>query len=366
MQVVLEVGRGGLETMSADLAIALAGRGIRSAVIGLDSGGELEPRLRDAGVPFTSLGGRRLTAPGYHAAVARALRDAGATAVHTHGFAPLLYGALGRVMAGFPRLVHTEHSIEYLLDRPRLRLAIRGLAQSVSTFAVLGERMRQYYLELGIAARRLRIIPNGVALLPPATDAARQDARARLGVREAFVVATVGRLAPEKNFPMLIEAFARACGDDPASALVFIGDGGEREALEALAASRGVGSRVTFTGWRRDVASLLPGLDVFALSSFSEGLPMAMLEAMSAGVAVLSTAVGDIPNVVADGSSARLVASEDVEAMASALRALRLDAAARTRLGAAGQALVNATYSRNAMVDAYCSAYGIGPGARQA
>lgn len=350
--------------MCADLAIALVARGIRSSVIGLDAGGELETRLRDHGVMFTSLGGRRMRSPGYYRAVAGTLRAAGATAVHTHGFAPLLYGAVSRTMAGFPRLVHTEHSIEYLLDRPGLRMGLRGLAWSVDTFAVLGERMRRYYASLGIASHRLQVIPNGVALLPPTTAARRADARARLGVTQPFVVATVGRLAPEKNFPLLVDAFASALGGDPEAALVFIGDGSEREALQARAADRGIGDRVYFLGWRRDVAELLPALDVFALSSFSEGLPMAMLEAMSAGVPVVSTAVGDIPNVVTDGVSGTLVPPEDGAAMARAFAALRRAPTQAAQLGQAGQQTVTATYSRDAMVDAYCRAYGIAPVAR--
>lgn len=347
--------------MCADLAIALASRGIRSSVVGLDAGGELETRLRDQGVMFTSLGGRRMRSPGYYRAVADVLRGADASAVHTHGFAPLLYGAVSRTMAGFPRLVHTEHSIEYLLERPGLRAGLRGLAWSVHTFAVLGERMRGYYASLGIARRRLQVIPNGVALLPATTPTRRADARDRLGVTEPFVVATVGRLAPEKNFPLLVDAFASAFSGDPETALVFIGDGSEHDALRARAADRGVGDRVYFLGWRRDVAELLPGLDVFALSSFSEGLPMAMLEAMSAGVPVVSTAVGDIPNVVTDGVSGRLVPSEDGAAMARAFSALRGAPDVAARMGTAGQRTVTATYSRDAMVDAYCRAYGITP-----
>jgi glycosyltransferase involved in cell wall biosynthesis len=104
---------------------------------------------------------------------------------------------------------------------------------------------------------------------------------------------------------------------------------------------------------------VLPGIDVFALSSFSEGLPMAMLEAMSAGVPVVSTAVGDIPEVIRDGHSGRLVPSGDVAAMADAFARLREAPAVAAQLGAAGRATVLATYSRDAMVDAYCRAYGL-------
>ncbi len=359
VQVVIAIDRGGLETMCADLAIALHDRGIRSSVLGLDAGGELEDRLRTHGVAFASLGGREMRRAEYYKRIAATMKGWGATAVHTHGFAPLLYTALARPLAGWPTLVHTEHSIEYLLDRPALRFALRGLALQVSTFAVLGERMRCYYKELGIAARRLALIPNGVALLPPATAGRRGAARSELRIRESFVVGTVGRLAPEKNYGMLVDAFADAFGEQVDTALVFIGDGSERADLEARAVARGLTSRVYFAGWRRDVSSLLPAFDVFALSSHSEGLPMAMLEAMSAGIPVVSTAVGDIPRVVTHGESGRLVPEGERAALAQALGAAGADASGRERMGGHARRVVTDGFSRDAMVSAYCRAYGI-------
>lgn len=347
--------------MCADLAIELSGRGLRSVVVGLDAGGQLEGRLADGGVEFVSLGGRRMLDPRFHLQLATLFRGFRPAVVHSHGFAPLLYTAVARPLAGVPRLVHTEHSIEYLLDRPDYRRTLRWLARTTSGFVVLGERMRRYYAdEIGVSARRLRVIPNGVAVLPDSTPDRRRAARESLGLGEGFLVATVGRLAQEKNYPMLIEAFATATRHDPAARLVFVGDGPERADLGRRAEELGIAERVRFLGWRTDVAELLAAFDVFAMSSLSEGLPMAMLEAMSAGLAVVSTRVGDIPDVLVDGRTGRLTPPGDVAALAAALGALREDAAARAGLGAAARALVIERYSRAAMADAYLAAYGAG------
>ena len=357
---MLEVDRGGLETMCADLAIELAGRGIRSVVIGLDRGGGLEPRLAAHGVEFVSMGGRRLRDPRFYVRVASTIRAFHPAVVHTHSFGPLVYAVPAKWMGGASRLVNTEHSIEYLLPRPDFRRVLHFMSRSIDRFVVLGERMRRYYQDqVGVDAARLRVIPNGVAPLDVATAPERAAARAALGLGDGFLVSTVGRLAPEKNFPLLVDAFARATATERTARLVFVGDGAERAALEQQAATAGIADRVHFLGWRKDVGALLPAFDLFVLSSFSEGLPMAMLEAMSAGVPIVSTAVGDIPEVITDGETGRLIPGQDVDALTAAIASMHASREERARIGSAGRRLVIARYSRSAMVDAYLEAYGL-------
>lgn len=362
IQVVLEAGRGGLEVMSADLALAVAARGIRSTVLGLDAAGEQRDRLEAGGVEVVHLSGRKPNDPRFFLRVLRALRANRAHAVHTHMFAPLLFAAPTRMLAGIPVLVHTEHSIEYLLERPAYQRVLRTLARTVTRFVVLGERMRRFYEDqVRIRPERIRVIPNGVSLLPAANASDRRHARRALGLEDQFVVGTVARLSPEKNLPMLLRAFSRTMGGSADVALVLIGDGQERAALGQLATALGIAHQVHFAGWRQDVSRLLPALDVFALSSLAEGLPLALLEAMSAGVAVVSTSVGDIPEVITDSVTGRLVPSDNEESFANALAELRQQPDARTQLADAGRALVNARYGRDAMVNAYLDAYGIVP-----
>jgi glycosyltransferase involved in cell wall biosynthesis len=359
-QVILELGRGGLETMSADLAIELAARGMRSVVVELDGPGEQRHRLLERGVEVVTLGGRRPRDPRFHWRLASSFRRLEADVIHTHMYAPLLYTVLARPTAGFPTVVHTEHSLEYLLENRHYRLMLPWMAAATRRFVVLGERMRRYYVEtIGVARDRVSIVPNGVAILPAADAAARAEARAALGLSRRFVVGAVGRLAPEKNLSLLLAAFKQATRSGDDAALLIVGDGPEREKLVRETDALGISRSVRFVGWRDNVAKLLPALDVYALSSHAEGLPLAMLEAMSAGIAVVATTVGDIRDVVQDGVTGRLVPEGDASRFASALRDLRDDAELRRQLGIQARALVNARYSRSAMVDAYLDAYGI-------
>lgn len=347
--------------MSADLALSLVERGVRSVVLTLDAAGEQRDRLEAGGVTVLDLGGRRLRDPRYHWRVANAFRSTGADVVHTHMFAPLLYSAGARWVAGIGRLIHTEHSIEYLLERRAYQRQLRWMARTSSCFVVLGERMRAFYVEqIGIAPERVRVIPNGV-VLKEQHEANRRNARRELGISDEFVVGAVGRLAPEKNLDLLLRAFARAMGADHQTLLVLVGDGVERLSLEAKARELGIASRVRFTGWRQDVSKLLPAFDAYALTSVSEGLPLAMLEAMSAGVPVVSTAVGDIPEVIRNGVTGRLVLSGEEAAFAAALGEARDRPDLRRGWAQAARALVVERYSREAMVDAYLRAYGITP-----
>jgi glycosyltransferase involved in cell wall biosynthesis len=357
----LEAGKGGLEVMSADLALALVQRGIRAVVLTLDAGGEQADRLAQGGVRVLDLGGRRLRDPRYHWRIAAALRSTGADVVHTHMFAPLLFATGARWLAGVGRLVHTEHSIEYLVERPAYRKRLRWLARGATCFVVLGERMRRFYVdEIGIAPERVRVIPNGV-VVRELDEASRRHARRELDIGDEFVVGAVGRLAPEKNLDLLLRAFARAMGADSATILVLVGDGVERQALETKAEELGIARRVRFTGWRQNVSSLLPAFDAYALTSISEGLPLALLEAMSAGVPVVSTSVGDIPDVIRNGVTGRLVPSGEEAAVAAALDEARNRPDLRREWARAARALVVQRYSLDAMVDAYMTAYGLTP-----
>lgn len=362
VQVVLDIGRGGLETMCVELAIGIADRGVRSIVVGLDAGGQLEERLTAHGVEFVCAGGRRLLDPRFHWRLARFLKASGATAIHSHHFASLLHISAARVAAAIPTLVHTEHSLEYLLPRADYRRTLRWLAKGVSTFAVLGERMRKYYAtEIGIGSSTLRVIPNGVAIGASPSDEDRREARRLLGCGDALVVGTVGRLAPEKNYGVLLRAFASLTAGPSTPVLVLLGDGPERGALESEARALGVFERTRFAGWQDNVARLLPAFDVFALSSDAEGLPLALLEAMSLGIPVVSTRVGDIPDVVQHGVEGLLVDPGDEPGYRLALLGLATSAALRSRLGAAAQDVVRARYSKDAMVNAYLQAYRLDP-----
>ncbi|HEX6048826.1 MAG TPA: glycosyltransferase [Gemmatimonadaceae bacterium] len=364
-QVVLSFGRGGLETMAVGLAGALAKRGLRSVIIALDEGGELEPVLDAAGVESYVLGGRKLRDPRYHWRLARLLRHIRPDVVHSHNFAAFLHTAVARRLAFVPRMVHTEHAFEYLTER-RLHLWIRRASRGCNAFVVVGERVLPFFRDVvGVAPERLRVIPNGVDLTAFQRRANTGEVRRDLGLPEAtFLVGTAGRLAPEKDLATLVRAVDEVRRERDDLHLVFVGEGVERPALEAQVSRLGLSERVRFLGWRRDVGRVVSAFDLFVLSSENEGLPLAVLEAMALGVPVASTPVGDLPVVVEDGVSGRLFPVGDSTALAHVIRDLARDELKRRALGAAGRAVVERRYDHAVMVDGYLDAYGISGFAR--
>ncbi|OGB91131.1 MAG: hypothetical protein A2Z31_08515 [candidate division NC10 bacterium RBG_16_65_8] len=149
----------------------------------------------------------------------------------------------------------------------------------------------------------------------------------------------MGRLVAIKDHPTLFHAMTLLQPGDPPAHLAVVGDGEERARLEGLAGRLGLGERIHFLGWRADLETILPELDVVICASKNEGTPVALIEAMAAGVPVLSTDVGGVVDLVAHGETGWLVPPGDPEAMARAIQHLVGDQALRTRLAAAGRAV---------------------------
>ena len=238
--------------------------------------------------------------------------------VHTHGYRPdVQVGAVARslnlatvsTVHGFVGGDWKNRFYEFLQGR-----AIRGYGAVVAVSRPMMGRLEA----AGVPARALHCVPNAWA--EPVPPLSREQARAVLGLPpEAFVVGWVGRLSREKGADVLIEA-ARLLSDLPIT-FSILGDGAERAALEAEAAALGLSARVRWHGVVPDASRLYPAFDVFALSSRTEGTPMALFEAMASGVPIVATRVGGVPDVVSD-REASLVPAEDPPLFAQALRRL--------------------------------------------
>ena len=171
----------------------------------------------------------------------------------------------------------------------------------------------------------------------------------------------MARLEPQKNPLGLIESFVQAFGpqafgDAPHSRLLLAGDGSLREAARAYAAQRGVADRVHFLGVRAEVAEMLAACDLFALSSHWEGSPLAVMEAMAAGLPVVATAVGGVPELVADGETGILVPAGEERAFAAALVSLARDPSRRQDLAAAALRRA-AAFNLDTMVASYAGLF---------
>ncbi len=206
---------------------------------------------------------------------------------------------------------------------------LRRLAHCVLACGAVVERLQRERLR----PARAVVVPNGVAPVPPVPEAERAALRRELtGSLEAPVLLAVGRLAVGKGYEELMTAFAEVAATVSDVVLVVVGDGPLAPALARLADQLGIAHRVRLLGQRHDVGALMRSADVYVSASHFEGLPLAMLEAMSAGLPIVATEVGDVPTVVDDQVGA-LVPPRDAGALAEALLVVLADAARRQRLG---------------------------------
>jgi glycosyltransferase involved in cell wall biosynthesis len=207
-----------------------------------------------------------------------------------------------------------------------------------------------------VEERKVAVIENGIDLghYQPRADL-RAEVRAELGLsEESLVIGIVCRLVELKNVGLLLRAALPHLG--PAAQLLIIGDGPERSQLEALATAQPSGKFVRFLGQRADVARLLNGLDLFALSSNTEGHPISVIEAMATGLPVLATRVGGIPEMIEDGKTGFL-APVDEQAYAARLAAALDQRRIWPSMGVAARAAAHARFSSETMTDRYMELY---------
>jgi glycosyltransferase involved in cell wall biosynthesis len=238
------------------------------------------------------------------------------------------------------------------------RLELRFLGRWAHRVMILNPGMAEEASAAGLEPDRLLWMPNPIDTdeFAPCAPERRRELRAQLGIEpSAPAVIFVGRLAPEKELPSLIRAFADARRDTPNATLILVGDGPMRSELETLAAGLSLDGAVRFTGRQTgaEVREWLQASDVFALVSSNEGLPCSLLEAMSVG---LPSVVSDIPanvQLVENEVQGLHAALGSPDLIAGALNRLLLDAPLRARMGAAARQRILAGYSIDKVMDRY-------------
>jgi sugar transferase (PEP-CTERM/EpsH1 system associated) len=356
--VVSSLAIGGQEKMILDLAAGQAARGHHLSVVSLAEGdaGPLASAFEAKGVTVRHLAKRPGVDVTLGVRLARLFRRERVDVVHAHNRMALLYAAAPGKLAG-ATTVYTRHGPGVGSSAQRWFRRAAGLFLDAYV-AVSPEMLTLARQQRDCDPKKLQAIDNGVDLRRFRADPeARAAARRALGLSPtAWVVGTVGRLAPEKSYDLLIKAAAPLLGAE--SRLVIVGDGPEAPRLRAVVTEAGVDAFVHLTGKRDDVAALLCAFDVFALSSKMEGLPLVILEAMATELPIVSTAVGGIPGAVADGQTGLLSPPGDVAALRERLQALAGDRQRARQLGLAGQKVALARYSSERMVNDYLALYG--------
>lgn len=332
LHIVAPCDVGGLERVVQGLACEQrqSGHDVHVAVVltGQDADHPFFAPLTEAGVEtHTVMPGVR----GYgreRGAVAELCRRLRPSVVHTHGYRPDVVDANVARHIGIP-VVTTVHGFTGGDWKNRLYewLQARAFRRFDAVVAVSRPLKAQLVLT-GVREERIHVVPNAWRALGPALD--RTAARRALGLEsDAFVVGWVGRLTPEKGADVLLDALSLAPNLPIVAAIV--GDGTEREALVAMARRLGLDARVRWLGAVPDAAARFTAFDLFVLSSRTEGSPMVLFEAMAAGVPIIATAVGGVPDTVSP-DEAVVIPPAQPGALADAIRTVyHARATARTR-----------------------------------
>lgn len=351
---------GGAETLVAEMAGALTDA-FKIFVICLDEPGILAGGLRKAGIPVFCLWRQ----PGIDLNVAFRLaafwRRHKIEIIHAHQCTPWFYGALSRMLFRKPRLLFEEHGRFYpeVKNPGRVlvnRVFIRGRTHRL--VAVSEDVKRRLVDYEGLSADRIAVIYNGVRPVPALSRARKAEIRKSQGVPpDAFLVGSVGRIDPIKNYPLLVESFAAAAQCRNEFRGILIGDGPERTKIEALVRSCRLQSRFGLTGYRSDARDLVQCLDLFVLCSLSEGTSVALLEAISAGIPVVVTAVGGNPEIVEHGKTGWVIPSDSKKSLTSAILEASADREKTRRYAEAGKRRYEEKFSFDAMISNYRAIY---------
>jgi len=278
------------------------------------------------------------------------LKEGAFDLVHTHGYFADICGLPMARLLGLPG-ISTCHGF---IDNDR-KLKIYNLLDTIAlrlckTVIAVSDGIRDELVRRGIQASRITVIPNAVAphCGTEKMRTCRMEKRRTLNIApHEYVIGYIGRLSGEKGLTYLVEAVAKIRDAAVPVKLLIVGDGPERENLEQQVKDINLGNMVTFAGFQTDIENWLPALDVFTLPSLTEGTPMALLEAMAAGVPVIATAVGGVPKVVTDGVDGLLVPPENVGAISEKILWLKDDIELQRRLGRAGSDTVTCKYGIN-------------------
>lgn len=355
--VVLSLDPGGLEKLVIELIRRSDRRAVSPALICANAAGALRDAV-PSGTPFFSC----TIGPGLDWAgivrLARHLRALRAEVVHSHNQRAHLLATLATFITRVPVSLTTRHGNHVYARRRRDAWRRRLLATRTDAVVAVSSSARDVAMSIdGIPPDKVVTIWNGTDLEAPRHP--RDVARRLLNIPDAAVaVGALGRLSPEKDFGLLIDAVEHARKTLGAIQAVVLGDGPLAEALRTQASARGLAESIRFLGYRPDATALLPAFDVFVQSSRSEGIPLALLEAMAADVPVVATRVGGTEDVVGGtGEAGILVRHGDPVALAEAIVRLVQEPATRAALARAARERVVRDFSLADMVRRYEALY---------
>lgn len=372
-QVLYSLDMGGQEMMALHLTKELLRRGHDVTVVSMSPGGTLRGEFAPAAIVDAPRKAAAGIDPRAWPTLFRAFRKLRPDVVHTHAPGPLLYGVPAARLAGVKRIVHTSHGANVTQLNARSIALGRAIVLLLTRFVPVSDETAETARDREkVPARLIEVIPNGIPLdrfSPNAETRAR--IRAELGIpNDAFVVGTVGRVEAVKNHKLFVASMAKLVsrghdgaqdragapsGPSPAVHAVLVGGGSLLDEVRASIPAEAA-PFIHLTGPRRDVPDVLTALDVFTLTSTTEGLPLAIPEAMATELPVVATSVGSLPTIVPKETGI-LVPSGDEAALTAAYKRLLDAPRARREMARAARAFAQSRFSVVKMADAYEKIY---------
>lgn len=347
MHVVLSLECGGLEKMAIDLASGLDIGKYTSSICCINTLGELAESAIQRGIQVFCLEKKS----GFDVLaifkLAKLLKKEKISIVHSHNPGAMIYAAVAAKIAGVPVIINTRHGRERKVVN-RYLWAMNDAIVSISYDA------QQRLLECNhIDAGKTRVIHNGIEV----AEHNGKQTRIEDVAHDDVVIGTVGRLAPEKDYVTLLDAFALIADKIANAKLLFVGDGALRNELEQHCLRNRIADKVIFLGFRNDVRDLLKSMDMFVLPSLTEGISLGLLEAMAAGLPVVATDVGGNPEVIKNGVNGFLVPSKNPNALAERIAAVLSNRDLSLSMGDGGRKTFEAKFTLARMLKEYENLY---------
>ena len=329
VQLLPNLDLGGLERLAVDLACQQKAEGHQPSIYCTSHPGQLAPEAEAAGVPVHSFGKTDGLSLRLVQNLASRLRLDRPHILHAHNALVLHYGIAAARLARIPVVVNTRHGGNLNWD-PHCERIWRQSVRWTDAVVFVSEGVREYYVTRDRLSRRnTSVIYNGIDLTKFSAHPAYPSAE-----HSHFRVGCVGRLVPAKDHVTLIRSFALVSAAMPDAELHIMGEGPCRDAISQTAESLGIAKRVFLHGAGFDVAGFLSTLDLFVLSSIDEGLPISLMEAMAAGLPVVSTRLPGLTELAPEGVVAGYCTPGQPDSLAEQI----LHAASRQDLPAIGEA----------------------------
>jgi glycosyltransferase involved in cell wall biosynthesis len=353
LQLIETSGPGGAEKMLVNLVGELS-KGEFHPIVCLRKEGWLHNQLQESGCETKIVPHNGYINSAWFRQLRKIIHAEQIDVIHAHEFAMNAYGSVLSGLTGVP-VITTVHGKSYYHDKWRRRFAYRLIARWSKMVAV-SEDIRNFLVtQVGIDRDHVMTIHNGIDVKAYIGNFG--EDRAQEKDRTKYVIGAVGSLYAVKGHTCLLKALAIVLKTQPDVVCKIAGQGHLLGQLQTEAAELGIANKVTFLGLRDDIPEFLQNIDVFVLSSLSEGLPLSVLEALAAGKPVVATDVGGVSEVVQDQITGFVVPPKDPEALAARILQVMADQAMSERLGRAGREKVERDFSLDTMTKQYEALY---------